>query len=64
MLASVSKMFLVLCCNPPPKFISLETLLMPGKFSSYEIEDVRIMGGESYLVARTPETLLLGDLQR
>lgn len=22
------------------------------------------MGGESYLVARTPETLLLGDLQR
>ncbi len=33
-------------------------------FSSYEIEDVRIMGGENYLVARTPETLLLGDLQR
>ena len=30
----------------------------------YEIEDVRIMGGESYLVARTPETLLLGDLGR
>ena len=30
----------------------------------YEIEDVRIMGGDSYLVARTPETMLLGDLQR
>ena len=30
----------------------------------YEIEDVRIMGGDSYLVARTPETMLLGDLNR
>ena len=30
----------------------------------YEIEDVRIMGGENYLVARTTETLLLGDLQK
>ncbi|XP_063226619.1 intraflagellar transport protein 172 homolog isoform X1 [Bacillus rossius redtenbacheri] len=30
----------------------------------YEIEDVRIMGQDRYLVARTPETLLLGDLQR
>ncbi len=30
----------------------------------YEITDVKIMGGESYLMARTPETLLLGDLQR
>ena len=30
----------------------------------YEIEDVRIMGGDSYLVARTPETMLVGDLQR
>ena len=30
----------------------------------YEIEDVKIMGGESYLVAKTTETLLLGDLQR
>lgn len=30
----------------------------------YEITDVRIMGGENYLVARTPETMLLGDLQR
>jgi intraflagellar transport protein 172 len=30
----------------------------------YEIDDVRIMGGESYLVARTAETLLLGDLGR
>jgi hypothetical protein len=28
----------------------------------YEIEDVKILGGDSYLVARTPETLLLGDL--
>ena len=30
----------------------------------YEIEDVKIMGGENYLVARTPETMLLGDLQK
>ena len=30
----------------------------------YEIEDVKIMGGEGYLVARTPETILLGDLQK
>ena len=30
----------------------------------YEISDVRIMGGENYLVARTPETMLLGDLQK
>ena len=30
----------------------------------YEIEDVRIMGGENYLVAKTTETVLLGDLQR
>ena len=30
----------------------------------YEIEDVRIMGGDSYLVARTPETMLVGDLGR
>ena len=29
----------------------------------HEIEDVRIMGGENYLVAKTPETLLVGDLQ-
>lgn len=26
----------------------------------YEIDDVRIMGNDRYLVARTPETLLLG----
>ena len=30
----------------------------------YEIEDVKIMGGENYLVAKTTETMLLGDLQR
>jgi intraflagellar transport protein 172 len=30
----------------------------------YEIYDVRIMGGENYLVARTSETMLLGDLHR
>ncbi|CAH0385245.1 unnamed protein product [Bemisia tabaci] len=30
----------------------------------YEIDDVRIVGGDRYLVARTPETLLLGDLER
>nr|CAD7197554.1 unnamed protein product [Timema douglasi] len=30
----------------------------------YEIEDVRIMGQDSFLVARTSETLLLGDLNR
>ena len=30
----------------------------------YEIEDVKIMGGENYLVAKTPETMLLGDLQK
>ena len=26
----------------------------------YEIHDVRIMGAEKYLMARTPETMLLG----
>lgn len=30
----------------------------------YEIDDVRIMGQDNYLVARTSETILLGDLQR
>ncbi len=30
----------------------------------HEIEDVRIMGGEAFLVARTTHTLLLGDLNR
>ncbi|XP_046660390.1 intraflagellar transport protein 172 homolog isoform X2 [Homalodisca vitripennis] len=30
----------------------------------HEIDDVRIMGQDRYLVARTPDTLLLGDLQR
>ena len=30
----------------------------------FEIHDVRIMGKDRYLVARTNETLLLGDLHR
>ncbi|KAL1129294.1 hypothetical protein AAG570_013823, partial [Ranatra chinensis] len=30
----------------------------------YEIDDVRILGDDRYLIARTPETLLLGDLHR
>jgi intraflagellar transport protein 172 len=30
----------------------------------YEIEDVKIMGQDRYLMARTTETLLLGDLQK
>lgn len=30
----------------------------------YEIDDIRIMGHDNYLVARTPQTLLLGDLER
>ena len=30
----------------------------------YEIDDVRIMGRDNYLVARTSDTILLGDLQR
>uniref|UniRef100_A0A8D8QV38 Intraflagellar transport protein 172 homolog n=2 Tax=Cacopsylla melanoneura TaxID=428564 RepID=A0A8D8QV38_9HEMI len=30
----------------------------------YEITDVAIMGNDRYLVARTPDTLLLGDLHR
>lgn len=29
-----------------------------------EIDDVRIMGKDNYLVARTEDTLLLGDLQQ
>lgn len=28
----------------------------------HEIDDVRIMGQDRYLVARTPDTLLLGQL--
>ncbi|CAH1397619.1 unnamed protein product [Nezara viridula] len=30
----------------------------------YEIDDVRILGNDRYLLARTPETLLLGDLEK
>ena len=30
----------------------------------YEIDDVRIMGNDRFLMARTSETLLLGDLTR
>jgi intraflagellar transport protein 172 len=30
----------------------------------HEIDDVRIMGGDNYLVAKTAHTMLLGDLQR
>lgn len=30
----------------------------------HEIINVQIMGKDNYLVARTPETLLIGDLQR
>uniref|UniRef100_A0A1B6D0F4 Intraflagellar transport protein 172 homolog n=1 Tax=Clastoptera arizonana TaxID=38151 RepID=A0A1B6D0F4_9HEMI len=30
----------------------------------HEIDDVRIMGSDRYLVARTPDTILLGDLHR
>ncbi|CAG0880914.1 unnamed protein product [Cyprideis torosa] len=30
----------------------------------YEIEEVKIMGQERFVMARTPETLLLGDLQK
>lgn len=29
---------------------------------NFEINDVRVMGGDRYVVARTPDTLLLGDI--
>lgn len=29
-----------------------------------EIEDVKIMGRDNYIVARTSDTLIIGDLQR
>ncbi|XP_071746269.1 intraflagellar transport protein 172 homolog [Lepeophtheirus salmonis] len=30
----------------------------------HDIEDVRIMGGDNYIIARTPETMLLGDMNK
>lgn len=41
---------------------SVERSLTLKSEYNYEINDVRIMGGDRYVVARTPETLLLGDI--
>mgnify|MGYP000929524134 CR=1 FL=1 len=37
------------------------SLTLKSEFG-YEINDVRIMGSDRYVVARTPDTLLLGDI--
>ena len=54
-----------------PSQVLVKPLTPPGargvilkSIYGYEIEDVKILGGDSYLVARTPETLLLGDLNK
>ena len=49
---------LVKALTPGAKGVILKSLY------GYEIEDVKIMGGENYLIAHTPETMLLGDLQK
>lgn len=46
----------------PMGTLGRETTIM----SNYggEIEDVRVMGKDNYLVARTPSSLIVSDLQR
>lgn len=43
--------------------LSTGTRVVLKSYYGYEIEEVKIMGKDRYLVAHTSETLLLGDLQ-
>lgn len=40
-----------------------ENVIVHSRYGK-EIEDVRIMGKDNYVVARTSETLLVGDLRK
>lgn len=42
--------------------LSTRTRVVLKSIYGYEIEEVRIMGKDRYLVAHTSDTLLLGDL--
>ena len=45
------------------KTISTNSRIILKSHYGYEIDEVRIMGKDRYLVAHTSDTLLLGDLQ-
>lgn len=45
------------------KNLSTGTRVVLKSYYGYEIEEVKIMGKDSYLVAHTSDTLLLGELQ-
>ena len=45
------------------KNMSTGTRVILKSFYGYEIDEVRIMGNDRYLVAHTSDTLMLGDLQ-
>lgn len=45
------------------KNLSTGTRVILKSYYGYEIEEVKIMGKDRYLVAHTSETLLLGDMQ-
>lgn len=44
------------------KNLSTGTRVVLKSYYGYELEDVKIMGKDCYLVAHTSDTLLLGDL--
>ncbi|KAI0233465.1 hypothetical protein LSAT2_016275, partial [Lamellibrachia satsuma] len=44
------------------KNLSSGTRVILKSFYSYEIDEVKIMGGDRYLVAHTSDTLILGDM--
>lgn len=53
--------------SPPPvqvivRNLSTGTRVVLKSYYGYEVEEVKIMGKDRYLVAHTSETLLLGDL--
>ena len=45
------------------KNLSSGTRVILKSFYGYEIDEVKIMGNDRYLVAHTSDTLMLGDLQ-
>lgn len=57
----------VLLCPPPPPQVIVKNLstgmrVVLKSHYGYEIDEVKILGKERYLVAHTSDTLLLGDL--
>ena len=73
-LTSVNISFLVLfsysirerCISIPQvivKNLSTGTRVILKSFYGYEIDEVKIMGNDRYLVGHTSDTLMLGDLQ-